>query len=77
LVEGTPDTGKTTSAVQFLLERTAPGERGLCIALSESTAELRSAAESHGWSLAGTDAFENDAIVQLSGILAPGASGLR
>ena len=30
LVEGTPGSGKTTLAMQFLLEGRAQGERGLC-----------------------------------------------
>lgn len=58
LVEGTPGTGKTTLALQFLLEGVAQGERGLYITLSETAEELRSVAESHGWSLDGIDVFE-------------------
>jgi circadian clock protein KaiC len=49
LLEGSPGTGKTTVASQFLLEGAARGERGLYITLSETETELRESASSHGW----------------------------
>jgi circadian clock protein KaiC len=58
LIDGDPGTGKTTLALQFLLEGAARGERGLYVTLSESAAELRAVARSHGWSLDGIDLFE-------------------
>ncbi|MBV8911540.1 MAG: circadian clock protein KaiC [Acetobacteraceae bacterium] len=58
LVEGTPGTGKTTLALQFLLAGRAEGQSGLYMTLSESSPELNAAAESHGWSLDGLDIFE-------------------
>lgn len=58
LVEGAPGTGKTTLALQFLLEGVAQGERGLYITLSETAEELCSVAASHGWSLDGVHVFE-------------------
>jgi circadian clock protein KaiC len=58
LVEGDPGTGKTTLALQFLLEGVREGERGLYVTLSESAEELRLVAESHGWSLDGIELFE-------------------
>ena len=58
LVDGDPGTGKTTLALQFLLEGAARGERGLYVALSESAEELRAVAKSHSWSLDGIDIFE-------------------
>jgi circadian clock protein KaiC len=58
LVEGNPGTGKTTLALQFLLEGAREGERGLYITLSETEEELRAGAASHGWSLDGIDVFE-------------------
>lgn len=58
LLDGEPGTGKTTLAMQFLLEGVAKGERGLYVTLSESAEELRSVAQSHGWNLEGIDIFE-------------------
>jgi circadian clock protein KaiC len=58
LYEGRPGTGKTTLALQFLVDGTRHKERVLYIALSESEAELRLVAKRHGWSLAGIDIFE-------------------
>jgi circadian clock protein KaiC len=49
LVEGDPGTGKTTLALQFLLEGTSQGERGMYVTLSESKLELEQVAVSHGW----------------------------
>jgi len=51
LAEGSPGTGKTTLALQFLLEGARTGEKGLYITLSETEQELREAAASHGWSI--------------------------
>ena len=53
LLEGEPGTGKTTLALQFLAEGARTGENVLYIALAESEIELRGAADSHGWDLAG------------------------
>ena len=58
LVEGTPGTGKTTLALNFLLEGRKNGETALYITLSETADELHSVARSHGWSLDGIDLFE-------------------
>lgn len=59
LVEGAPGTGKTTLALQFLLEGAKVGEKCLYIALSETERELRDSAASHGWSLDdGIEVFE-------------------
>ena len=51
LIEGSPGTGKTTVALQFLRAGAAQGERGLYITMSETDEELRASAESHGWTL--------------------------
>ena len=58
LLEGSPGTGKTTIASQFLMAGAAAGERALYITLAETEDELRSGAMSHGWSLDGIDIFE-------------------
>ena len=51
LVEGQPGTGKTTLALQFLLQGCVNGERCLYVTLSESKNELLHVASTHGWSL--------------------------
>jgi len=51
LVEGEPGTGKTTLALQFLNEGVRRGESSLYITLGETAIELRSVAQSHGWSM--------------------------
>ncbi len=51
LLEGTPGAGKTTIALQFLLEGARAGERCLYITLSETKEELCESATSHGWTL--------------------------
>lgn len=48
LLEGSPGTGKTTVALQFLVEGARLGERCLYISLSETEGELRDSARSHG-----------------------------
>jgi circadian clock protein KaiC len=58
LLEGSPGTGKTTIATQFLMSGAEKGERSLYITLSETDDELRAGAASHGWSLDGIDIFE-------------------
>ncbi len=58
LIEGDPGTGKTTIALQFLLEGARRGQKGLYVTLSESKIELVEVAESHGWSLGAIDVFE-------------------
>lgn len=64
LVEGDPGVGKTTLALQFLLQGKAQGESVLYITLSESEAEIRAIAESHGMSLDGVALFELSALEQ-------------
>ena len=58
LVDGSPGTGKTTLALQFLLAGVRRGEAGLYVTLSESREELAEVAASHGWTLDGVDVFE-------------------
>ena len=56
LVEGSPGTGKTTTALKFLMTGADAGERGLYITLSETEEELRESAISHGYDIG--DRFE-------------------
>ena len=58
LVEGLPGTGKTTLALQFLMEGVRHGQPGLYVTLSETKAELEAVAKSHGWSLEGIHIYE-------------------
>ena len=58
LIDGEPGAGKTTLALQFLLEGARNGEKGLYVTLSESAAELRGVAESHGWDVGAIELYE-------------------
>ncbi|MET0249864.1 MAG: ATPase domain-containing protein [Sphingobium sp.] len=68
LVEGTPGSGKTTLALQFLLEGTRRGEKTLYITLSETAEELDVVAHSHGWDLSGVNLFELASADEVLGI---------
>jgi len=58
LLDGNPGAGKTTLALQYLLEGVRQGERCLYVTLSESRDELVAGAKSHGWSLDGIEILE-------------------
>ena len=58
LVSGAPGTGKTTLAMQFLLEGAKRGERSLYVTLSETRREIEKVARSHGWDLTKVDTKE-------------------
>jgi circadian clock protein KaiC len=58
LVDGNPGAGKTTMALQFLLEGVRNGERCLYVTLSETAEELATGAASHGWRLDGVEMVE-------------------
>ena len=53
VLEGAPGAGKTTVALQFLMEGAKRGEQVLYVTLSETAAELEGVARSHGWDLSG------------------------
>src|SRR5688572_12221308 len=57
-VDGDPGAGKTTLALQYLIEGAQRGEKCLYITLSETKEELLAGAASHGWSLEGVDIVE-------------------
>jgi circadian clock protein KaiC len=65
LVQGDPGSGKTTLALQFLLEGIRRGEKGFYITLSETKQELLTVARSHGWSLNDIHLLELSAIETL------------
>lgn len=58
MVSGTPGTGKTTLALQFLLEGVRAGESSLYVTLSETRREIEKVARSHGWDLSGLHVCE-------------------
>lgn len=58
LIEGQPGSGKTSMALQFLMDGARQGELGLYITLSETTVELCAVAASHGWTFDGIEIFE-------------------
>ena len=65
LVDGHPGVGKTTLALQFLLEGVKQKERCLYVTLSETKPELESVAKSHGWDLTGIDIIELSSVERL------------
>jgi circadian clock protein KaiC len=62
LIQGDPGSGKTTLALQFLLEGVRRGENVFYITLSETKKELLKVAASHGWSLDKIPLLELSAI---------------
>jgi circadian clock protein KaiC len=53
LLEGAPGSGKTTMALQFLLQAVRDGERCLLATNAETPQQLRAIGLSHGWGLDG------------------------
>ena len=58
LIDGDPGAGKTTLALQYLMEGARQGEKVLYITLSETRVELLAVAASHGWCMDGVEIFE-------------------
>jgi circadian clock protein KaiC len=58
LLDGNPGAGKTTFALQYLLEGVRQGEKCTYVTLSETRKELEAGARSHGWSIEGIDIVE-------------------
>jgi RecA-superfamily ATPases implicated in signal transduction len=74
LIQGDPGSGKTTLALQFLLEGLRRGESVFYVTLSETRAELLKVAQSHGWSLEKDSA---DGIVRGRAAAASGSADNR
>ncbi|MEA3208283.1 MAG: circadian clock protein KaiC [Chthoniobacter sp.] len=62
LIQGNPGVGKTTLAMQFLLEGVRAGETALYITLSETKDEIGMVAQSHGWDLSAVHLYELSTI---------------
>jgi circadian clock protein KaiC len=58
LIEGMPGSGKTTLALQFLLDGVSRKETVLHVTMSETEEELQASAASHGWTLDGVHVRE-------------------
>jgi circadian clock protein KaiC len=58
LLDGNPGAGKTTLALQFLLEGVRRGDKCTYITLSETRKELEAGARAHGWTLDGIEFIE-------------------
>jgi len=58
LIDGAPGAGKTTFALQYLLQGVQSGEKCTYVTLSETTRELEAGARSHGWSLEGIEIIQ-------------------
>ncbi len=65
LVRGSAGTGKTTLALQFLLEGAAKGEKAVFITLAQTKVALGKIALSHGWSLDGVEVCERSSMGSL------------
>ncbi len=58
LLDGHPGAGKTTAALQFLLEGMRSNQRCMYVTLSETREELTAGAQSHGWDIGGIEIVE-------------------
>jgi circadian clock protein KaiC len=71
LIEGNPGVGKTTLAMQFLLEGVRAGEKCLYVTLSETKVELEAVARSHEWNLDGVTVIELSMVERMLGAKGP------
>jgi len=62
LVDGAPGAGKTTLALQFLMDGAKQGQQALYITLAESADELAAVAASHEWNLEGIEIYEMPSV---------------
>jgi circadian clock protein KaiC len=70
VIEGDPGAGKTTLALQYMLEGVRLSEPVLYVTLSETRAELEGVAQSHGWNLEGV--FVHDLLPSQEALLPDG-----
>jgi circadian clock protein KaiC len=68
LIDGSPGVGKTTLAMQFLLDGVQQGEPCLYVTLSETRDEMEAVARSHGWSLEGLEIVELSQVEDMFGV---------
>jgi circadian clock protein KaiC len=66
LLQGVPGSGKTTLALQFLLEAARNREKTLYVTLSETRSEIDRVARSHGWTLEPLEILELSAMRNLA-----------
>jgi circadian clock protein KaiC len=66
-LEGQPGSGKTTLALQFLLDGVRKGERCLYVTMSETNEELAEVAQSHHWDIKDIELFELSSVENLLG----------
>lgn len=64
VLEGEPGSGKTTMALQFLMEGVRAGEKSLYITFSETEEELLAVARSHHWDLKKIDLIDLSSLEQ-------------
>ena len=67
LLHGAPGTGKTTLALEFLLEGVRRGESVLYVTLTETRDELAVVACSHGWDIENVHVFELESAAEVLG----------
>ncbi len=67
LIEGNPGVGKTTLALQFLLDGLQQGETCLYVTLSETKRELAMVADSHRWNLEALSTIDLSAVERAIG----------
>lgn len=65
LTQGKPGSGKTTLALEFLIEGAKRKEKSLYITLSETRDELDTVAHSHGWNLNGVTVHDFSAVSEM------------
>ena len=65
LIHGPPGVGKTTLAMQFLLQGKAEKEKCLYITLSETAEELLAVAHAHGWDLNDIAVFDLSSVDEM------------